>query len=207
MNLSEHTVERISLYKRVLSKYLDREEPHIYSHDLAKLLHITPAQVRRDLMLIGFNGNHRKGYNIKDLVKLIDLTLENKEAQNVAFVGMGNIGKAAMNYFIVHKTNLKIVAGFDIDPLKVNTFISGIECFHIEDMFKIIKEKNISIAVLTVPSEYAEDIARVLVIAGIKGILNFTPVRLLVPANIFLEEYDFVTSLEKISYFLKQNNK
>ena len=69
--LPKKTVERLSKYRRILGKYRNLEEPHIYSHDLARMLNITSAQVRRDIMLIGFNGNHRKGYNVKELVDLI----------------------------------------------------------------------------------------------------------------------------------------
>lgn len=176
---------------------------HIYSHEIAKIQHITPVQVRRDIMLIGYTGTLRKGYNVKELIDLIGQIIDSEDGINVCVVGIGNLGRAITNYFSGKRTKLSIVAVFDIDPAKVGRKYHGIGCFHLDDMKKIIEEKNISIGIMTVPGEDAPVIAENLVKAGIKGILNYTPKPVNVPKEVYLEEYDMITSLEKVAFFVK----
>jgi redox-sensing transcriptional repressor len=113
---------------------------------------------------------------------------------------------AIENYFSGKRTKLSIVASFDIDPKKIGKKINGIECFHVRDMKKVIKQKNINIGIMTVPAEQAADIAKKLVDAGITGILNYTPKPVNVPDNVYLEEYDMITSLEKVAFFVKTHD-
>ena len=71
----------------------------------------------------------------------------------------------------------------------------------------IVKQHNINIALLTVPPDFARSIADTAIKCGIKGILNFTTVPLNVPQNIYLEEYDMITSIEKLAYFVKEGKR
>ena len=96
------------------------------------------------------------------------------------------------------------VAAFDIDPNKIGKTIAGVKCYSKEELTEIFKNLNISIGVITVPPENASDVAEKLVNAGVKGILNFTTVPLNVSSDVYLEEYDMVTSLEKVAYFVKK---
>ena len=98
-----------------------------------------------------------------------------------------------------------MVASFDNDPQKVNKVISGIKCYHINDMEQIIKDMNIRIAILSVPADFARSTCETIVRYGIKGILNFTTIALNVPQGVYLEEYDMITSIEKVAYFVKEN--
>ena len=104
MNLSnkalpDKTVERLSQYRRNLLLCLAKGKQHIFSHEIAQLLHITPVQVRRDIMLIGYTGTLRKGYDIKELIDLIGNILDTNEGQQVAVIGIGNLGRSLIGYF------------------------------------------------------------------------------------------------------------
>jgi redox-sensing transcriptional repressor len=154
-------------------------------------------------MFIGYSTAQKKGYDIKDLVDKIGLVLDKEDRQNVAVIGMGNLGKAVTGYFLGKRPKLKIIAAFDIDPNKINRVISGIRCYNINDIESIVESQNISIALLTVPADNASDIAEKLAISGIKGILNFTSVPLNITPNVYVEEYDMITSIEKVAYFVK----
>ena len=198
------TVERLSEYRRILLDYLDAVDDYIFSHDLAALLHITAVQVRRDLMLIGYTSVLKKGYDVKELVKTIGVIIDSEEGQNVAIIGLGNFGRAITGYFKGKRSKLNIVAAFDNDPKKIGRTFSNVNCYSMEEMENIIREKNISIAIITVPSVVARPVALKLIDCGIKGILNFTTKSLNMPANVYLEEYDMVTSLEKVAYFVKE---
>ncbi|NSW44516.1 MAG: redox-sensing transcriptional repressor Rex [Bacteroidales bacterium] len=200
-NIPEKTVERLSLYRRVLIDVLPTQD-YIYSHELASLLHLTPVQVRRDLMLIGYNGTLRKGYNIQDLLQRLSDILDSNTPTHICIVGMGNLGRAITGYFNGRRSKLRIVAAFDNDVTKTNRIISGIQCYSSNEMYQVIKKENISIGIITTPPEVAATVCEQLVASGIKGIMNYTPARLKVPESVFLEEYDMITSLEKLAFYI-----
>ncbi len=201
--LPPRTVERLSKYRRLLDSYKDIDDAHIHSHRLAALLNLTPEQVRRDLMLIGLTGNHRKGYNIKALIGLIGNTIDRHEGHNVAIVGIGNLGRAVLGFLKKSNTKMNVVAAFDIDKNKINTMIAGVPCYAPDMTRQIIEQEKIGIAIVTVPPEAAVEAVSLLLKAGIRGILNFTSVHLDVPEGIYMKDYDIITSLEEIGFFIK----
>ncbi|PLX06967.1 MAG: redox-sensing transcriptional repressor Rex [Marinilabiliales bacterium] len=205
--LPEKTIERLSLYRRVLLNYLEHKNEFIYSHELASLLHLTPVQVRRDIMLMGYTGTQRKGYSVKELIAKIGSILDNEDKIHAVVIGMGHLGKAITNYFNSKRSKIEIVAAFENDKEKVDRILAGIKSYHIEDLETILKKTNASIAILALSPKGAQDVADRLVFAGIKGILNFTSVPLNVPEDIALENYDMVTSMEKLAYFVKEKIK
>lgn len=205
MSLPEKTVSRLSEYRRILLDCLSKGQTHIFSHELANLNHITAVQVRRDMMLMGFSSMQRKGYDIKELIGAIGHLIDTPEGLNVAVIGVGNFGKAVTGYFRGKRSKLNIVATFDVDSDKVGRVVGGVKCYHVEDLPKLIKKLNISIGILTVPPEYARSIAEILTVNGVKGILNFTTVPLNMPDHVFLEEYDMITSIEKVAFFVKNH--
>ncbi len=205
INLPGKTVERLSEYRRTLLECLKENRNFIYSHDLAARLHITAVQVRRDLMLIGYSSVHKKGYDVKELVDTISRIIDSEEGMNVAIIGIGNLGRALAGYFKGKRSKLNLVASFDNDPQKINKVISGVKCYPYDDLEKTLNDLKIQIAILTVPADNAKKIAEETVRFGIKGILNFTTVPLNVPSDVFLEEYDMITSIEKVAYFVKGN--
>jgi redox-sensing transcriptional repressor len=205
MQLPDKTVERLSQYRRNLLMVLNKGKAFIFSHEIAHLLHITPVQVRRDIMLIGYNGTLRKGYDVKELIELIGKIIDTKDGQNVCIMGLGNLGKAIIKYFSGKRPKLKIVASFDTNPEKIGKLYAGIPVFHVDELEEKIEELNISIGLITVPADKAEETAEHLVNAGIKGILNFSSKPLNIPDHVYLEEYDMITSLEKVAYHTKKS--
>lgn len=201
--LPDKTVERLSQYRRNLLICDSNGKEHIFSHEIANIHHITPVQVRRDIMLIGYTGTLRKGYNVKELVALIGEILDKPEGQNIAIIGAGNLGRALIKYFKDRREKLSVLAAFDTNPDKIGTSFAGVKVYPLDQLKQIIKEKNITIGIISVPENEATNIASLLVEAKIKGILNFSPRPINVPDEVYLEEYDMVTSLEKVAYFAK----
>lgn len=203
MNLPEKTVERLSQYRRSLNNQLIKGKIHIFSHEIANLLHITPVQVRRDIMLIGYSGTLRKGYDIKEMVDIIGKIIDTDEGQKIAVIGMGNLGKAFIHYLHEKRSKLKIVAAFDVNPEKIDKSYANVQCYHLDKLEGIIKSEGITIGMIATPPEVVSALADRLKEAGIKGILNYTPKPLSEREGVYLEEYDMITSLEKVAYFVK----
>jgi redox-sensing transcriptional repressor len=202
-NVSGKTIGRLSLYRRVLYGLLAEGERNIFSHQLAALVGGTAAQVRRDMMAVGSAGSPTRGYDIQELTYLIGSFLDAPMGQAVALVGVGNLGRAILAYFTGRRPKLSIEAAFDSDPSKYGRVIHGCRCHGIEDLTHVVKERGIAIGVITVPADQAQDVADKLCQAGVCGLVNFAPVRLRVPSNVYVEDIDMAMSLEKVAYFAR----
>ncbi len=201
------TLERLILYKRLLSDAQKDGQQTVYSHQLAQLAGNSAVQVRRDLMQIGFTGSPRNGYVIKDLVQAIEKTLNNPYKQKMILVGVGNLGKAILTYFTCQQPLFNLVAAFDNDPNKVNRVIGGCRCFPLEKLDELVKQEQIKLAILTVPAFEAQNLANKLIYLGIKGILNFAPVTLKVPDSVICEQMDIMLQLEKLAFLTQQKDE
>ena len=202
--LPEKTVERLSEYRRTLLRCQKQGITHIFSHVLAGMHGITAVQVRRDLMLIGFSSDTKKGYDVKVLAEFISEILDSEQTMNIGVIGMGHLGQAITKYFNSKGLNLKIVAAYDIDPAKVGTVIDDIPCFSMDDFESSVADMDINIVIISCPTSQAEQIVVPIVNAGIKGVLNFTSKPLNFPLGIVVENYDITTLLEKVAYFVKE---
>ncbi len=203
--ISKRTLERLSLYRRLLSDRLGKESPFIFSHQLAKLVQVTSSQVRRDIMVTGCFGNPTRGYRVEDLIEAIGKIVDAEEPQNVVLVGIGKLGSALMNHFHGRRPNLRIKAAFDSSPERINRIYQGVRCYGMQDLAQVIRDESAYAAILTVPGDVAQQVANQLVMAGIRGILNFAPVPLHLPGNVYVEVIDLTTSLEKVTFFARQS--
>lgn len=200
-DIPEKTIERLALYRRLLSDLKEKGLEHLYSHQLAEFTRNTPAQIRRDIMTTGYTANARKGYSIEDLIKKIDDTLAGPQKQKIALVGIGNLGRAILAYFNNQHSALMIVAAFDSDDAKVNRVIAGCRCYHMRELETKVKEEGIDLAIITVPGRHAQEVADKLEAAGIAGILNFAPVPLKLTEKVYTDRIDITTAIEKVAYF------
>ena len=205
-NIPEKTIERLSEYRRTLIRLHREGITHIFSHVLAGIHGITAVQVRRDLMLIGFSSDTKKGYDVEVLIDFINSILDSPQPLSIAVIGMGRLGQAITRYFNAKGLNLKIIAAFDIHPDKVNSTIENIPCYSMDEFEVVVNSMNIDIAVLACPSREAAAMVVPIVNSGIRGVLNFTSQPLNFPLGIVVENYDITTLLEKVAYFVKEND-
>ncbi len=203
--IPEKTVERLSEYRRTLNACYKQGITHIFSHVLAGMHGITAVQVRRDLMLIGFSSDNKKGYDVRELIAFISFILDSRSMMNIAVVGMGHLGQAVSKYFNSRGVNLKVTVAFDIDEDKVDRDIDGIPCFNLDKFEQVVSEHDISIVILSLPTSMAQSMVLPIINAGVKGVLNFTSTPLNFPQGIFVENYDITTLLEKVAYFVKES--
>ncbi len=204
--LPENTVERLSHYRRVLLNYQFLDHAFIFSHNLARLSKTNPVTVRRDLMLINVSGDVHKGYIISDLIAQISKAIDSDQTEKVAFIGIGDLGKTVYEYFTQFNEKLVVAAAFKFGAVKSVTQ-DDVPLYNIADLMQVIKNEGITICVVAVPREFANDISQILVNSGVRGILNFSSVPLQLPSHIYVEQYDMIIKLEKIAYFLNRPPK
>jgi redox-sensing transcriptional repressor len=202
-----HTIGRLSLYRRLLLDMAAAGLRQTFSHQLASAAISTSAQVRRDLMTIGFTGSPRHGYVIPDLVDAINLVLARSIETHVALVGVGNLGRAILAYYSGRQPWVRIVAGFDRDPDKTNRVIHGCRIYDIAAAPDVLARERIQAAILAVPVREAQAVADHLVAAGVQSFLNFAPLRLRVPPGVFVDNMDMTTALDRVAYYARQRGE
>ncbi|MFI3319461.1 MAG: redox-sensing transcriptional repressor Rex [Rikenellaceae bacterium] len=203
--IPEKTIERLSEYRRTLVSSHRQGITHIFSHVLAGIHGITAVQVRRDLMLIGFSSDNKKGYDVKELIDFISSILDSASVMNIAVLGMGHLGQAITKYFNGKGLNLRITAAFDIDAKKIGKRIDNIPCYHMDTFEEVVAREDISIVIVSSPTKVAMDLVLPIINAGIKGVMNFTSTPLNFPQGIIVENYDITTLLEKVAYYVKES--
>jgi redox-sensing transcriptional repressor len=202
--ISGKNIERLSLYRRIVLNMERQGIPSVYSHQLAAQAGCTPAQVRRDLMAVGYSGNTKKGYDLGDLIRSINDLLGPPRSHCAALVGVGNLGRALLSHFSERRHGLHIEAAFDRDESKVGYEIQGCPCYPVELLDEVIARHRIRVGILCVPAREAQEVARVLIAAGVRGVMNFAPTRLVLPKHIYVESIDMTIASEKVAYFADQ---
>jgi len=193
------TCLRLSLYLRHLDHVASQGLTTISSAQLGSSLGATAAQVRKDLSRFGQFGRPGVGYDVKDLSQAIRRILGVDRRWPVAVVGVGNLGRALARYGGFAERSFDVVALFDSDPAKVGSRVAGVVVSPMEDAPKVVAERGVKLALLSVPADAAQRATDVLVRAGVVGILNFAPITVQVPASVALYTADIVVLLEQLS--------
>ncbi len=198
--VSLHTVERLSAYRRKLEELSLDEVEYIHSHDLAALVGVTPAQLRRDLASFGSYGNISRGYDVRQMSRTISRIIGTDRIQNVALVGVGDLGRALLSYRGFEERGFHIVAVFDVDPDKVGRVFAGRRCYGLDKLENVLGDLQIRILILTARPEGLQDVVDRGTHAGVRAFLNFVPKTLSVPEGCFVEHIDISAKLEKLSF-------
>lgn len=198
--LNDRLIGRISTYRRLLERHRAEGNQTVFSHKLAELGGFTPAQVRRDMMMIGHNGSPARGYDIERLVLRIGEVLDSPNSCQCALVGVGRLGQAILAYFEKRNPHLRISVAFDSASELVGADYHGCRCFDVSEITRIVRERRIRMGIVAVPADAAQEAASRLIRAGVISILNFAPVRLLVPPPVYVDDVDITASLERTAY-------
>ncbi|MEK6715799.1 MAG: redox-sensing transcriptional repressor Rex [Candidatus Omnitrophota bacterium] len=201
--IPQAAVPRLSLYYRALLE--SRGKDYISSEELSKLTHFTAAQVRRDLTYFGQFGTPGKGYAILGLTQAILSILGTDKNWDVALVGVGNLGSALLSYKGFAAQGFKVVCAFDSDLRKVDKTLEGIKIQDTSEIEPTVRERNIHIAIVATSAESAQAVVDMLIKSGVKGILNFAPIRPQAPASVNILNIDLSIELERLAYFLTRS--
>jgi redox-sensing transcriptional repressor len=176
----------------------------VSSARLGELTSVNPAQIRRDLTYFGSFGKRGVGYDIQTLVERIQHILGSDHTHRLALVGAGNLGSAIAGYNGLRQHGFLVTSVFDNDPRKVGSRIGDIVVQPLEDMERTLRKQDIRIAVIAVPPEAAQDVTDRLAAAGVRVILNYTPVIVRVPEGVTLHNTDPVQELLHTLYYLSR---
>jgi redox-sensing transcriptional repressor len=196
------TVKRLSRYLRALERFQEKGYETISSEELAGELHLKPSQLRKDLAYFGEFGTRGMGYSIPRLAEELRRILGLHRQWSIAIIGVGNLGTALLRYRGLNEKGFRVAALFDDDPEKVGSSRSGIHIYHVDDLEEVVREKNIQIAILTVPAPAARATADAAFKAGVRSVLNFAPVSIKAPPDAMCLQVDITSELKILSHFL-----
>lgn len=204
MRLPEKTVERLSVYRRLLRLGRYSDDACVYSHELAAMVSGTAAQVRRDLMAAGVGGHSKRGYRVGDLMRELGAVLDARDGTGVVLVGVGDLGRAILRFVKGCGARLRIVAALDSDPAKVGQLVHGYRCESVSDLEVLVGVGGVDVAIITTPAAAAQEVCDRLVRAGVRGVVNFSPTPIRVPDGVWVERVDLITVLEKVACLVRQ---
>ena len=205
--ISKSTVKRLPIYLSYLKNMPEDGPAHISATALAAALGMGEVQVRKDLALISDGGRPKIGYLREGLIRDLEDFLGYSNTNDAVLVGAGKLGRALLGYSGFAEYGLNIVAAFDSDDVLIGTSKSGKPIMHMSRLDEFCRKHKILIGVITVPSEYAQEVCDRLISCGIKAIWTFAPSHLEVPANILVQYENMATSLAVLSMHLRQQIK
>ncbi len=203
--IPQATTKRLPLYYRFIQNFANAGQKRISSQELSEAMKIDSATIRRDFSYLGAFGKKGYGYDVQGLLEFFRKTLDQDEATNVALIGVGHLGSAFLKYNFQRNHNTKIVLAFDTNISFEGERISGIDTYHPDRIEEKIAEYGIEVVILTVPSRSAQEVTDRLAKTNIKGILNFTPVRIAVPEHIHVQTIDLSVELQTLIYQIKHD--
>jgi redox-sensing transcriptional repressor len=198
--IPEATVTRLPLYYRALLE-IDDARGTVSSEQLAELAGVNAAKVRKDLSYLGSYGTRGVGYDVAELVDEIAHELGLTQDWPVAIIGLGNLGRALANYRGFGARGFRIVALVDADPAVVGSRVAELAVESIDDLDRIVADRDVAIGVIATPANAAQEVTDRLVDAGVGSILNFAPAVVTVPEGVSLRKVDLATELQILSFY------
>lgn len=203
------TVKRLPFYRRCFESLHDQGVSRILSSQLGEMLKIDPATIRRDFSYIGELGRQGFGYEVTKVLNALNDFLDLGNVEHCAIIGVGNLGKAFLQFNVLKSqlqngmNPIKITHAFDVSNDVVGKTFAGVEVQHVDNLEKVIMEKHIKIAILSVPARSANEIAERLESCGIRGIFNFSSISLNVSRNVYVYDVDLLNELQSFLFFVK----
>lgn len=201
MITNKNSVIRLSRYKNALYRLQSMGFVKVFSDNLADAVGGTSSQVRKDFSLFGITGSKRGGYQIDELIVRLNEILGKNVTQKVVVVGAGHIGTALLQYSGFVKEGLAIAAAFDIDPARYNKE-GAVPILPMEELKEFVRTHGIKIGIIAVPDVAAQQALDMMASGGIKGVLNFAPIRLRAPEGVVVNNVNLVSELENVVYFV-----
>ncbi|MEX1377166.1 MAG: redox-sensing transcriptional repressor Rex [Eubacteriales bacterium] len=203
-NIPDPTLRRLPMYYQYLVRQRTIGQQFVSCTNIAEELNLVSVQVRKDLQSAGAVGKPKVGYEVKQLIGILEETLGYNYINEAFLVGMGNLGQALAAYREFEKCGMEIVATFDNSPLKIGRDYFGKRVFPLNKFENLAQRMNIKIGIITTPAQQAQEVADLMVSSGIEGIWNFAPIHLNVPKDVVVQNENLGAAL---SVFLSKARK
>jgi redox-sensing transcriptional repressor len=201
-DVPEVVIQRMPLYLRSLNDLAARGAKVVSSTALAHEVGVSSAQIRKDLSHFGEFGKQGLGYEVDYLRSQLERILQTDTQWHVLIVGAGALGHALINYRAFEHWNYYLSAVFDSDPAKVGQPIGHLTVQPMSELCNTIQERHVEIGILAIPAEAAQTVADELVHCGVRAILNYAPLHLVLPEDIRVSHIDPVASMQSMTYYL-----
>ena len=195
-------VARLPVYLRALATMEASGHQYTSSQEMAQVLGISAAQIRKDLSHFGEFGKQGTGYSVKSLQERLRRILKLEREWGLVIIGAGNIGSAVASYSGFEYRGFRVQAVFDNDPNKIGTQIGLFVIKDVQGLAEFVQANDVHLAMIAVPARFAQVVADQAVAAGITAILNYAPTNLTVPAKVHVENIDPVLHLQHMTYYL-----
>ena len=202
LEVPEVVIDRLPQYVRTLSQLLESGVEVTNSQQLGAQLQVTPAQIRKDLSYFGRFGKQGRGYRVRHLLTELKQILGLDSEWNVAVIGVGRLGNAILNYPGFNPDGFHLVAAFDNNPDNLGRVVGGVAVQAMNDLADTVAAREITIAIVAVPSAHTQAVVDQLVACGVRAILNYTPINAQVPAGVRIRNIDPVLALQSMTYYL-----
>ncbi len=203
---SDNSVMRLLKYKITLKRLKSLGLVKVFSDNLADSIGASSALVRKDFSLYGISGNKKGGYNIDEIIEKLDSILGKDKILKVVIAGAGKLGTALLHYKGFEEEHIKICAAFDNNPDKLDKD-APVPVLPIEQLISYVQENKIKTGILTLPDEAAQRAADLMILGGIKGILNFSQIQLRLPEHCIVNNVNLELELGNLAYFVNKMDK
>ena len=204
--LPEPTIRRLPWYLSYVRMLDNLHVEYVSSTQISKELNVQSSQIAKDLSFLNIRGKTRIGYEVKSLIMELEDFLGFNREHDAVVIGTGSLGTALMQDHGLEHYGLKIVAGFDIRPEVIGKRLGGLPVYDINELAAWLREHPVSIAILTVPVENAQEIADLVIVSGMTALWNFTPYRIKAPEDVVIANTSIYAHLAIIYNRMQNTN-
>lgn len=204
-DIPDIVIRRLPIYERTLKQMLEDGIHSVSSEELGERIGVTAAQIRRDLSYFGKFGKQGKGYDVALLAEAIAQILHLDRQWDVALAGFGHLGQAIAHYRGFEPNSFRIAAIFARNPEHIGQQVNGTVVLEDSEMTRVIREMGIKIGIVAVPAHAAQAVADRMIAGGVRAILNYAPIILKVPDNVWVREIDPTSALQSLTYYLAED--
>ena len=173
----------------------------VSSEALAEAAGVNSAKVRKDLSHLGSYGTRGVGYDVAYLIHQIRRELGLTQHWSIVIVGIGNLGHALANYKGFAERGFQVAAIVDADPAKVGERVGDLVIEPIEDLERLVREREVAIGVIATPASAVQEVTDRFVEAGIRSILNFAPATVSAPPGVSVRKVDLAVELQILAFY------
>lgn len=197
-HIPEPTLRRLPWYLAYLKLEREKGETNISSTQISRAINVGASQIAKDLSMINVSGKTRVGYDVNELVDVLEDFLGFSHTHKAFLFGAGSLGGALLHDKGLSQYGMEIVAGFDVNPDRVSMSINDIPVYHIDEFDRLQSQMGVSIGILTVPVDRAQEVAERMIAGGIRAIWNFTPFRIHMPEHVVVQNTSIYAHLALI---------